>query len=123
MNSILRQRIDDNLLRNLDINELVKRYPEISRFRLGRMQFEADERMRINNPNEYKPRPKLPSPIVDGNLLVGLTIGEAEEKYQGIDICPCKIDGESRMILAVYCIARHIVEIENGIITKYIQNG
>jgi hypothetical protein len=43
---------------NLNIDELVKRYPEISRLRLARMKLEAFEIMKINNPNEYQPQPQ-----------------------------------------------------------------
>ncbi len=107
---------------NLNIDELVKRYPEISRLRLARMKLEAFEIMKINNPNEYQPQPQYTSPIIDGNLLVGLTIAEAKEKYPGIIICPCKIDGESKEILYIHMPARHLVEIENGVITKYNSN-
>jgi hypothetical protein len=61
--------------------------------------------------------------IIDGNLLVGLTIDEATAKYPGIWIRGCKIDGESQVLRSDYRHDRHNVEIENDIITKYVNNG
>jgi hypothetical protein len=72
---------------------------------------------RPESPELIKPPPKI-----DGELLVGLSIADAEHKYPGIDICPCKIDGVGQIILLIYCPTRHNVEIENNIITKYIDN-
>jgi hypothetical protein len=61
--------------------------------------------------------------IIDGNLLVGLTIDEATVKYPGIWIRECKIDGESQVLRSDYRHDRHNVEIENSIIINYTRNG
>ena len=60
--------------------------------------------------------------IIDGNLLVGLTIDEAENRYPGIKIRPCKIDGKSQILHYNYCTNRYNVEITNNIITGYDRN-
>lgn len=63
---------------------------------------------------------ELKRPIVEGNLLIGLTIEEAEKKYPGIDICVTRVDGEVRLVLSIYCVSRHIVCIEGGVITEFV---
>jgi hypothetical protein len=114
-------KIDDELLANLTIAELKDKlkdeYPKISPLRLARMKLEARERLQLG------PEIRKPPPKIDGELLVGLSIADAEHKYPGIDICPCKIDGVGQLILLIYCPTRYLVEIENNIISKYIENA
>ena len=58
------------------------------------------------------------SPIIDGNLLVGLTIVEAQNKYPGMIIRPCVIDGIPQIVHLNYNTHRHNVHIKNGIINE-----
>ncbi len=62
-------------------------------------------------------------PHVDGQLLVGLTIDEAKNRYPEILIRPYKIDGESIFTQSDCRLNRHNVEIENSIIINYTHNG
>ena len=62
-------------------------------------------------------------PIVDGNLLVGLTIEEAQRRYPGISITPTNIDGQSQTILYIYDIHRHLVHIDNGVISEFVEHS
>jgi hypothetical protein len=114
-------KIDDELLANSTIAELKDKlkdeYPKISPLRLARMKLEARERLQLG------PEIRKPPPKIDGELLVGLSIADAEHKYPGIDICPCKIDGVGQLIFLIYCPTRYLVEIENNKISKYIRNA
>ena len=59
-------------------------------------------------------------PVIDGELLVGLTINEAQNKYPGIIIRPCVIDGQNQSILLNYNIHRYNVHTVDGIISKFV---
>jgi hypothetical protein len=61
-------------------------------------------------------------PHVDGQLLVGLTIDEAKNRYPEILIRSSKMDGKAQILHYNYCLNRYNVEIENNIITKYGSN-
>lgn len=62
------------------------------------------------------------SPIVAGNLLIGLTLDQAKIRYPGIRITPSKIDGQSQEIAFIYDIRRHLVHVENGVISLFVGN-
>lgn len=113
------ERLERTPLNMVKINGVEAKYADITQLRLAIMQVDTFFEMKTEPFNKVEQK----YIIIDGNLLVGLTIDEAKHRYPGIKIREYKIDDKPIFVTADYRHDRHNVETENGIITRYVRNG